>query len=154
MPLVFILTNQRSKRSDSSVLFSRWKYLLFSLEYLFFFFFDEVRLGFNCVSPSFLPSFLPPHPDSRGTGDPSVFLSATESLSARLSDGTSPPAVLSVLCRLGALLRRREAEKLHTVLQEFTHTSTLPKGEWGENVYRLGREEQINQATLIMSDAN
>ncbi|XP_017332400.1 glutamate-rich protein 1 isoform X2 [Ictalurus punctatus] len=66
---------------------------------------------------------------SRGTGDPSVFLSATESLSARLSDGTSPPAVLSVLCRLGALLRRREAEKLHTVLQEFTHTSTLPKDE-------------------------
>ncbi|XP_053488968.1 glutamate-rich protein 1 [Ictalurus furcatus] len=66
---------------------------------------------------------------SRSTGDPSVFLSATESLSARLSDGTSPPAVLSVLCRLGALLRRREVEELHTVLQEFTHTTTLPEDE-------------------------
>lgn len=151
MPLVFILTNQRSKRSDSSVLFSRWKYLLFSLEYLFFFFLMKSDWGLTVFR---LLSFLPPHPDSRSTGDPSVFLSATESLSARLSDGTSPPAVLSVLCRLGALLRRREAEKLHTVLQEFTHTSTLPKGEWGENVYRLGREEKINQATLIMSDAN
>ncbi|XP_026799877.3 glutamate-rich protein 1 [Pangasianodon hypophthalmus] len=66
---------------------------------------------------------------SRSTDDPSVFLSATESLFTRLSDGTSPPAVLSILCRLRALLRQREVEKLHTVLQEFTHTSTLPKDE-------------------------
>ncbi|XP_027030977.2 glutamate-rich protein 1 isoform X2 [Tachysurus fulvidraco] len=66
---------------------------------------------------------------SRSAGDPSVLLGATESLFARLSDNTFPPSVLSVLVRLRALLRQREVEKLHTVLQEFTRTSTLPKDE-------------------------
>ncbi|XP_058254542.1 glutamate-rich protein 1 isoform X2 [Hemibagrus wyckioides] len=66
---------------------------------------------------------------SCSTGDPSVFLSTTDSLFTRLSDGTSPPADLSVLRRLRALLRQREVEELHTVLQEFTHTSRLPKDE-------------------------
>ncbi|GAA6083524.1 glutamate-rich protein 1 isoform X1 [Tachysurus ichikawai] len=66
---------------------------------------------------------------SRSAGDPSVLLGATESLFTRLSDNTSPPAVLSILVRLRALLRQREVEKLHTLLQEFTQTSTLPKDE-------------------------
>ncbi|KAK3563447.1 hypothetical protein QTP86_028892 [Hemibagrus guttatus] len=66
---------------------------------------------------------------SCGPGDPSVSLSTTDSLFTRLSDGTSPPAVLSVLRRLRALLRQREVEELHTALQEFTHSSTLPKDE-------------------------
>ncbi|XP_060788846.1 glutamate-rich protein 1 [Neoarius graeffei] len=66
---------------------------------------------------------------SHSPGDPSAFFSATESLFTRLSDGTSPPAVLSTLCGLRCLLRQREVEKLHAVLQEFTHTSTLPQDE-------------------------
>lgn len=73
---------------------------------------------------------------SRSTVDSPVFLSATESLFTRLSDGTSPPAVLSILGRMRALLRQSEVEKLHTVLQEFTHTSTLPKDET-EAIYIL-----------------
>ncbi|XP_053365223.1 glutamate-rich protein 1 isoform X1 [Clarias gariepinus] len=66
---------------------------------------------------------------SCSTSDPSIFLSATDSLFSYLSDGTSPRPVLSILRRLRALLRQREVEKLHTVLQEFKYTSTLPKEE-------------------------
>ncbi|KAF5904217.1 glutamate-rich protein 1-like, partial [Clarias magur] len=65
---------------------------------------------------------------SCSSSDPSIFLSATDSLFSHLSDGTSPRPVLSILRRLRALLRQREVEKLHTMLQEFTHTSALPKG--------------------------
>ncbi|TSS85059.1 Glutamate-rich protein 1 [Bagarius yarrelli] len=78
--------------------------------------------------------YLSDHP--RSPVDRSVFLSATESIFTCLSDGTSPPAVLSVLCRMKALLHKSEVEKLHTVLQEFSHTSTLPKDET-EAIYTL-----------------
>ncbi|XP_046712452.1 glutamate-rich protein 1 isoform X2 [Silurus meridionalis] len=66
---------------------------------------------------------------SYSTGDLSGFLNATESLFTHLSNGTSPPAVVSLLCRFRSLLRQSDVETLHSVLQEFTHTSTLPKDE-------------------------
>ncbi|XP_052000898.1 glutamate-rich protein 1 [Xyrauchen texanus] len=60
--------------------------------------------------------------------DPSLCLTAVESLFSRLSEGMLPPAEISRLCRLWALLRK-DKEQLILQLQEFRDTSTLPADE-------------------------
>ncbi|XP_062863446.1 glutamate-rich protein 1 [Trichomycterus rosablanca] len=67
---------------------------------------------------------------SRAPGVPSVLsVSAAKSLFANLSAGTSPPAVLSDLCRFRALLVQADTVRLHKELQEFRSGSTLPADE-------------------------
>ncbi|XP_051579477.1 glutamate-rich protein 1 [Myxocyprinus asiaticus] len=60
--------------------------------------------------------------------DPSLCLTAVQSLFSRLSGGMLPPAEISRLCRLWALLRK-DKEQLILQLQEFRDTSTLPADE-------------------------
>ncbi|KAL6478302.1 hypothetical protein MHYP_G00141370 [Metynnis hypsauchen] len=62
-------------------------------------------------------------------GRPSLSLSTAESLFACLSEGTAPPAAVSGLCILRALLCQRDVERLNKALQEFSHTSTLTTDE-------------------------
>ncbi|XP_036449975.1 glutamate-rich protein 1 [Colossoma macropomum] len=62
-------------------------------------------------------------------GRPSLSLSTAESLFTCLSEGTAPPAAVSGLCTLRALLGQRDVERLNTALQEFSHTSTLTTDE-------------------------
>lgn len=59
---------------------------------------------------------------------PSLSLTAAEALFSRLSGRTLPPAEISRLCGLRAVLVKNEGQ-LKSQLQEFRHTSTLPAGE-------------------------
>lgn len=61
---------------------------------------------------------------------PSLSLAAAEALFSRLSGRTLPPAEISRLCGLRAVLVKNEGQ-LKSQLQEFRHTSTLPAGESG-----------------------
>ncbi|XP_072546147.1 uncharacterized protein erich1 [Salminus brasiliensis] len=66
---------------------------------------------------------------STANSGPSLSLSTAESLFTRLSEGTAPPAAVSSLCGLRALLGQRDVEQLSTALQEFSHTSALTSDE-------------------------
>ncbi|XP_026142130.1 glutamate-rich protein 1 isoform X1 [Carassius auratus] len=59
---------------------------------------------------------------------PSLSLAAAEALFSRLSGRTLPPAEISRLCGLRAVLVKNEGQ-LKSQLQEFRHTSTLPAEE-------------------------
>ncbi|XP_056332929.1 glutamate-rich protein 1 [Danio aesculapii] len=59
---------------------------------------------------------------------PCLSLSAAETLFSRLSDSTLPPAEISRLCGLRALLVKNEAQ-LKSQLEQFKDTSTLPADE-------------------------
>ncbi|KAI4898550.1 hypothetical protein NFI96_023345, partial [Prochilodus magdalenae] len=61
-------------------------------------------------------------------GSPSVSPGTAQSLFTRLSEGTAPPAAVSGLCMLRALLGRKDVEQLNKSLQEFNRTSTLTAG--------------------------
>ncbi len=61
---------------------------------------------------------------------PSLSLAAAEALFSRLSGRTLPPAEISRLCGLRAVLVKNEGQ-LKSQLQEFRHTSTLAAGESG-----------------------
>ncbi|KAL7873769.1 hypothetical protein AOLI_G00128400 [Acnodon oligacanthus] len=62
-------------------------------------------------------------------GRPSLSLSTAESLFTCLSEGTAPPAAVSSLCIMRALLCQRDVEQLNKALQEFSHTATLTTDE-------------------------
>lgn len=59
---------------------------------------------------------------------PRLSLSAAEALFSRLSDSTLPPAEISRLCGLRALLVKNEAQ-LKSQLEQFKGTTTLPADE-------------------------
>ncbi|XP_051725376.1 glutamate-rich protein 1 [Ctenopharyngodon idella] len=65
---------------------------------------------------------------SSGSCEGSSYLPAAEALFSRLSGGTLPPAEISRLCGLRALLLNNE-EQLKSQLQEFRDTSILPADE-------------------------
>ncbi|XP_026882901.2 glutamate-rich protein 1 isoform X2 [Electrophorus electricus] len=66
---------------------------------------------------------------SRASSLPALPSNVAESLFARMSDRTSPPAGLRSFRGLGALLGRGDAGQLRVALQEFSRTSPLPADE-------------------------